>query len=64
MEMCRLLPPNHLIPIEKPPLFVFSRWDVMCLCMHWAVQNTKQHPFLIHSHSVYSICVHFLFFKG
>ena len=26
--VCRLLPPNHLIPTEKFLLFLFSRWDV------------------------------------
>jgi len=38
---CRPLPPNHLIPIEKP----LSRWDVVWLCIHWVVQDTKQHFF-------------------
>jgi hypothetical protein len=61
LVVCRLLPPNHLIPIEK--LFIlFSRWDVVCLCIHWMVQNTIQHPFLIHADSVYTICVLFLIF--
>ena len=45
---CRLMPPNHLapwmIPTEKLLLFLYSRWDVVCLCVQWVVQNTKQHP--------------------
>jgi hypothetical protein len=41
----RLLPPNHLIPTEKLLLFLFSRWDVVCLYIHWVVQNTKQRFF-------------------
>ena len=63
LVVCRFLPPNYLIPTEKLFLFLFSRWDhhdVVCLCIHWVVQNTKQHPFLIHT-SVYTICVLFLF---
>ena len=31
----------------------------MCLCIHWVVHNTKQHPFLIHAGSVCTICVIF-----
>ena len=27
----RNMPPNHLIPTYKPPLFLFSRWDVVSL---------------------------------
>jgi len=38
-------------PPEKFLLFLFSRWGVVCLCIHWVVQNTKQDPFLIHSSS-------------
>jgi hypothetical protein len=36
--------------------------DVVCLCIHRVVQNTKQHwsPFPIHDGSVYTICVLFL----
>jgi len=41
----------------------FSRWDVVCLCIHWVVQNTAQHPFLIHAGSVYTICVHFFLLR-
>jgi len=52
--VCRLFPPNHLIPTETLLLFLFSRWDVVCLCIHWGVQNTK-HPFLIHAGSIYTI---------
>ena len=40
---------------------LFSRNDVVCLCNHWMVQNIKQHPFLIHAGSVYTICVLFSF---
>jgi hypothetical protein len=42
----------------KAALFLFSRWDVVCLCIHWMVQNTK-HPFLIRAGSVYNIYVLF-----
>ena len=31
------------------------------LCIHWVLQNTKQHPFLIHAGSVYIICMLWLF---
>jgi len=41
----------------KSFLFLFSSWDVVCPCIHWVVQNTKQHPFLIHAGSVCTICV-------
>ena len=45
LVVCRLLPPNHLIPTEKPLLFLFLS-GMLCLCIHWVVQkNTKQHPF-------------------
>jgi hypothetical protein len=37
LVVCRLLHPNHLIPTEKLLLFLFSRWDVLCLCIHWVV---------------------------
>jgi len=47
--------------IKKLFLICFSRWDVLCLCIHWVVQNTKQHPFLIYADSLYAICVLFLF---
>jgi len=36
-------------------------WDVVCLYIHWVMQNTKQQTFLIHAGSVYTICVLFLF---
>jgi hypothetical protein len=36
--LCRLLPPNHLIPTKKLQLFVLSRRNV-CLCIHWVLQN-------------------------
>ena len=29
----------------------FHFYSIMCLCFHWVVQNTKQHPFLIHAGS-------------
>jgi len=35
-------------PHWKIPL-LNSRWDVVCPCIHWMVQNTKQHLFLIHA---------------
>ena len=41
LVVCRPLPPNHLIPNEKSFLFVFSRWDVVCLCIHWAAVTTS-----------------------
>jgi len=60
LGVCRLLPPNHLIPTKKLLLFLFSRCDVVCLCIHWvAVQNIKQHPFLVHVDGVYTTCVPF-----
>ena len=41
---------------------VYARWDVVCPCIHWVVQNTKQHSaFLIHAGGVYTICVLFPF---
>ena len=53
--VCRLFPPNHLIPTETLHLFLFSRWDIVCLCIHrGAVQNTKHHSFRIHADSVYT----------
>jgi len=60
LVVCRPLPPNHLIPTEKLLLSYCFRWDVVCLCIHRVVPNTKQHPFLIHAGSVYTICVLFL----
>jgi len=59
LVVCRLLPPNHLIPTEMLLLFLFSRWDVVCLCIHWVVHNTKQLSFLFHAGSVYTVCVLF-----
>ena len=41
---------------------VYARWDVVCPCIHWVVQNTKQHStFLVHAGGVYTICVLFPF---
>ena len=60
--VCRLLPPNHLPPTENLLLFLIPRWDVVCPCIHWVAQKTKQHPFLIHASSVSTICVLLLFF--
>jgi hypothetical protein len=37
----------------------FSRWGVVCLCIHCVVQNTKQHPFQIHAGSLNTFCVLF-----
>jgi hypothetical protein len=35
----------------------------VCLCIHWVVQNTKQHPFLIHAGTVFIFfCLHYLRF--
>ena len=63
LVVCRLLPPNHLIPTENFFLFLFSRWEVVCLCIHWVVQNTKQPPFLIHAvvFRLSAICLFFSF---
>jgi hypothetical protein len=48
----QVLPPNDLILIERPLLFLFLRWmDVVCLCVHGVLQNTK-HPFLIHANTI------------
>ena len=46
-----------LNPHWKASLILFSRRDVVCLCIHWMVQNTKQHRFLIHAGGVYTTCV-------
>jgi len=56
--------PNHLGSTEKSFLS-YNLQLMLCLCVHWVVQNTKQHPFLIHAGSVYaiSISVLFLFFS-
>jgi len=43
--VCRLMPPR---PHWEACSLLFSRRDIVCLCIHWAVQNTKQHPILIH----------------
>ena len=71
LVVCRLLPPNHLTPIKKLLLLLLSRWDVVYLCIHWMVQNTKQHPlndaehktdpFLIHVGSVCTFALLFYF---
>jgi len=45
-------------------LISFSRWNVVCLCIHWVVQNTKQHPFLTHAGSVYTLFFPFLFLSS
>jgi hypothetical protein len=48
-----LLPPHHLIP--NALLFSFScRWDVAWLCIHWVMQDTKEHPFQIHGFNLQS----------
>jgi len=62
LVVCRLLHSNHPTPTGKHLIYIFSRWDVVCLCIHWVVQNTK-HPFLIYAGSVYTTCVLFLFFS-
>jgi hypothetical protein len=44
-------------PHWKASLILFSRWDVVCYCIHWVVQNTKQHHILFYAgSSVYTIC--------
>jgi hypothetical protein len=48
------MPPNHLIPPEKLLLSIKSRLNVACLCIHWVVQYTIQHAFLILAGSVYT----------
>jgi len=35
-------------------LHATRRWEIVWLCVHWVVQDTKQHPFLIHA--VTSVC--------
>jgi hypothetical protein len=64
-----LLPHNHLTPTEKPKIKKFPGGK-LCVsasigfCIHWMVQNTKKHPFLIYAGSVYTISISFLsFFK-
>jgi hypothetical protein len=56
------------IPATRFPLksfsYFFSRWDVVCLCIQWVVQNTKQHPFLTHAGSVYTLFFPFLFLSS
>jgi hypothetical protein len=56
LMLSRPLLPNHLIPTEKS--FLLCAPDgMLCLCIHWmrvVVQNTKQHPFLIHADCVYT----------
>jgi len=51
------------LPTTWSSLKSFSRWDVKCLCFHWLVQKTKQHPFLISAGAVYTICVSFFFWS-
>jgi hypothetical protein len=29
----------------------------VCLCIHWVLQNTKNHPFLVHAGSVCHSCI-------
>jgi hypothetical protein len=36
---------------------------MLCVCKYWVVQNTKQHPFLIHAGGVYAIFAFFFFFS-
>ena len=40
---------NHLIPIGKPLLFLFSRWDVLCLDIHRCgkTQNILSYSMLV-----------------
>jgi hypothetical protein len=49
-------------PLKSFLFLFYSRQDIVCLCIHWVVQNTEQHPFLIHAGSFYTMCVIFLFF--
>jgi len=42
--------PPDCSPIPTLKVFFYFNspgWDVVRLCIHWVVQNTKQHPFLI-----------------
>jgi len=41
------MPTNHLIPTEKH-FVCFSQGGMLCFCIPWVVQNTRQHPFSIH----------------
>jgi len=54
--MYRPLPPDHLIPNGKPLLLICSRWDVVCLCIHRVVQDTKN----IILNPCDSVCLHYL----
>ena len=42
----KLLVVRKPVPPHWKTSYIFSRWDVVCLYIHWVVQNTKQHPFL------------------
>ena len=61
----RLLLSNHLIPTVKFLLFLSSRWDFVCLCIHWVVQNTTTSWTMpvVFALSL-SLCVLFLFFSS
>ena len=43
-------------------LRVFSREDVVWLCIHGVVQDKKQHPFLIYAGCIHTVCVLLFFF--
>jgi hypothetical protein len=58
----RLLNPNHLNPTIFFSYFYSPGGMSVCLCIHWVVQNTKQHPFLIRAGSLYTIW--FFWFLG
>ena len=60
--MCRPLLPDHLIPTKEPFLFC-SPGGMLCLCIHWVVQNTK-HPFLVHAGSAFTTWIRILFFSA
>ena len=47
----------HIIPMSGPFLLLLCRWDVGWLCIHWAVQNTEQHPFMLLVTTLYVIVV-------
>ena len=52
-------------PLLKRSLsYVYSPCGMLCFCIHWVLQNTKQYPFLIHAGSFYyTICVLFSFLE-
>jgi len=66
LVVCRLLPPNHLIPTEKLFLFLFPS-EMLCVSVSLHPLGGAEHKvtsFLIHAGSVYTTCVLFLFLQN